>query len=165
MVLMRKRSIDTLRPKVRELARRLVAECKKRGFVIRVVRGRRSVAQQEKYYAQGRTKPGLVITSARGGYSFHNYGVAFDIRPVEKDEKKKKALYREAGRMGKKLGLVWGGDWKRFPDMPHFQYTAGYSVNDFRKKKVDLKIFSVSKIVRYRANSGQSGYRKQKRVT
>ena len=129
------------------------------------MRGRRSVAQQEKYYAQGRTKPGSIITNARGGYSFHNYGVAFDIRPVEKDERKKKALYRKAGRIGKKLGLEWGGDWKGFPDMPHFKYTGGHSIYDFRKKRTDPKMFKVSTILRYRADSGQSRYRKRKRDT
>ena len=124
-----------------QLARLLVAECKKKGIAIRVVRGRRSIAQQDTYYALGRTRPGNIITRVRGGFSFHNYGVAFDIRPVEKYEKKRRAQYRKAGQIGKKLGLEWGGDWKDFRDMPHFQYTAGYSIKDFRNGNVPRKPF------------------------
>jgi peptidoglycan L-alanyl-D-glutamate endopeptidase CwlK len=30
-------------------------------------------------------------------------------------------LYRQAGNIGKGLGLEWGGDWTRFRDEPHFQ--------------------------------------------
>jgi len=34
-------------------------------------------------YAQGRTKPGNKVTNARGGYSNHNFGIAFDIGVFE----------------------------------------------------------------------------------
>jgi hypothetical protein len=39
----------------------------------------RSFAEQDALYAQGRTKPGKIVTKARGGFSNHNFGVAFDI--------------------------------------------------------------------------------------
>jgi len=29
--------------------------------------------------------------------------------------------WQEIGTIGKKHGLVWGGDWKRLVDRPHFQ--------------------------------------------
>jgi peptidoglycan L-alanyl-D-glutamate endopeptidase CwlK len=32
-------------------------------------------------YAIGRTKPGKKVTKAKGGTSYHNYGLAFDIYP------------------------------------------------------------------------------------
>jgi peptidoglycan LD-endopeptidase CwlK len=32
--------------------------------------------------------------------------------------------YYTAGKVGKELGLVWGGDWKRTKDLPHFELAA-----------------------------------------
>jgi hypothetical protein len=28
------------------------------------------------------------------------------------------------GRIGKECGLVWGGDWKKIKDMPHFELST-----------------------------------------
>lgn len=40
--------------------------------------GLRSFVDQDALYAKGRTTPGPVVTNARGGLSFHNYGLASD---------------------------------------------------------------------------------------
>ena len=40
--------------------------------------GLRTFEDQDKLYAQGRTKPGQIVTNARGGDSLHNYGLAAD---------------------------------------------------------------------------------------
>lgn len=40
--------------------------------------GYRSFERQDELYAQGRTKKGPIITYAKGGRSFHNYGLASD---------------------------------------------------------------------------------------
>ena len=137
--------LKLLRPKVRKLAESLILGCKREGFEIIISRGLRSTDEQNKFYAQGRTKPGNIITLVKGGFSFHNYGVAFDIRPVVKgrDEEEKKKLYQKAGTIGMALGLEWGGTWTEFLDLPHFQYTAGYSIDDFRKDKIDWSKFDV----------------------
>ena len=39
----------------------------------------RTFKEQDDLYAIGRTKPGAKVTNAKGGYSFHNYGLALDI--------------------------------------------------------------------------------------
>lgn len=44
-----------------------------------VTSGRRSMRDQEKLYAQGRTAPGPIVTNARPGQSAHNYGRAVDV--------------------------------------------------------------------------------------
>lgn len=44
-----------------------------------VTEGFRSVARQNELYAQGRTRPGQIVTKARGGQSAHNYGLAVDV--------------------------------------------------------------------------------------
>jgi peptidoglycan LD-endopeptidase CwlK len=41
--------------------------------------GLRSFEDQDELYAQGRTKPGNIVTNARGGDSLHNYGLAADF--------------------------------------------------------------------------------------
>ena len=39
----------------------------------------RTFAEQKELYAQGRTKAGGIITQAKEGFSYHNYGMAIDI--------------------------------------------------------------------------------------
>lgn len=134
--------ITLLRPKVRRLAQKLKEECQKAGFQIQIVRGFRSTQEQDELYTQGRTKPGAIVTRKKGRESFHNYGVAFDISPVAKTEEEKLPLYKKAGTIGKELGLEWGGDWKEFVDMPHFYYSAGYSIEDFQNNKVDWNVYA-----------------------
>ena len=51
----------------------------------RVVQGRRTIAEQNSLYAQGRTSPGKVVTKAPGGSSAHNFGLAADLAPMKSD--------------------------------------------------------------------------------
>ncbi len=134
--------LNLLRPKVRRLAEELQRECEAAGISIAVTRGYRTTEEQDEFYARGRTIPGPIVSNAKGGYSYHNYGVAFDVRPVEfKDEEEKIKKLKRIGEIGKKLGLEWGGDWERFFDPVHFQYTAGSAIEDFRGGKVDERLF------------------------
>lgn len=117
------------------------------GMPVRITSAYRSFAQQDALYAQGRTKPGQIVTNAKGGESFHNYGVAFDFVFVEDLYKSRIAdldgrkieIWEAAGEIGKALGLSWGGDWAAFQDRPHFEYTGGYSLTDFQSGRVDYK--------------------------
>lgn len=134
--------LHSLRPKVRKLAEALIEACAAKGLEIEVVRGLRTTEEQDEYYALGRTKPGAIITHARGGDSFHNYGVAFDIRPTHfKDDAEKAEIRRKVGPIGESLGLEWGGRWEEFEDIPHFQYTAGYAIQDLKNGSVDWSRF------------------------
>lgn len=117
----------------------------------------RTIAEQDALYAQGRTKKGPVVTNAKGGLSYHNYGLAIDIvLIVDKDgngsyetaawdtksdfDKDGKADWKEVVTIFKEHGWEWGGDWK-FVDAPHFQKTFGKSVREllvlYNNKKVD----------------------------
>ena len=73
------KTIATLQPEVRPYARALVLRAASAGISIKVISGLRTYAEQNALYAQGRTEPGRVVTNARGGYSNHNFGIAFDI--------------------------------------------------------------------------------------
>ena len=134
-------NLQELRPQVRARALALIEACKKEGFTIVISRGYRTAHEQEMLYERGRTGPGSIVTHARGGESFHNYGVAFDIRPVVPDEHKEE-FYRRAGPLGEALGLSWGGRWESFVDLPHFEYTAGYTIDDFKRNQIDESKFA-----------------------
>lgn len=118
--------------------------CKKHGLFFIVTSTYRSIESQNALYAQGRTKPGKIVTNAKGGQSFHNWRVAYDFVPIVngKADWSNEALFSAIGFYGEQVGLEWGGSWKSFPDMPHMQLTLGYTFNDFINKKVDLNKFN-----------------------
>ena len=96
------------------------------GKKLRVTSGLRTIAEQNELYAQGRTKPGSIVTNAKGGQSYHNFGLAIDVVEIKGPQ----ALWsnpdwNKIGTFGKKLGLEWGGDWTSIKDKPHFQMSFG----------------------------------------
>ena len=119
--------IQTLHPSLRAKASQFVNAVEKRlGKRIKVTDGLRTFAEQNKLYAQGRTTAGKKVTNAKGGQSYHNYGLAFDCYLTEGGKVTfKKAVNSEIAKIGKDLGLEWGGEWKTLKDMPHFQLTKG----------------------------------------
>lgn len=110
----------------------------------------RTFAEQDALYAQGRTKlfdsNGKrlgIVTKAKSGQSFHNYGLALDIvliKDTNNDgkfdtasweenvdfDKDGKSDWVEVAEIFKRNGWEWGGNWK-FKDSPHFEKTFGYS--------------------------------------
>jgi len=116
------KNIATLLSEVRPIARALVQKAKQSGIQIKILSGLRSYQEQDELYAQGRTKPGKVVTKARGGYSNHNFGIAFDIGIFEGTKYLSDSVkYKAVGALGMDLGLEWGGSWKTIVDQPHFQ--------------------------------------------
>lgn len=85
----------------------------------------RSNAEQTALYAQGRTKPGKIVTNAKAGQSNHNQfpSPAFDI--AFKDARGNVcwdiALFKDFAVIARQHGLSWGGDWLAFKDYPHFE--------------------------------------------
>lgn len=49
------------------------------GIPLRMFELFRFRSRQSELYAQGRTTPGKIITNAKPGYSFHQYGIAADM--------------------------------------------------------------------------------------
>ena len=129
-------AIDTLHPKVRELAIKLIENVKQQLDIdIIVISGLRTFKEQDKLYAQGRYALGKRVTNAKAGESWHNYGLAFDVVPVISG----KAIWdtdrwSDIGAIGAQLGLVWGGNFKSFKDKPHFEYHPNLSL-DMAKEK------------------------------
>lgn len=130
-----------LTPLVERMSANVITEMKRLGHEVRVVQGFRSIEEQNKLYAQGRTAPGAIVTKARGGESFHNYGVAVDFVFRKEGYNATEALWQLLGRVGKAQGFDWGGDWKGFIDRPHFELKLGHTLNDFKTGKVDYNKF------------------------
>lgn len=108
----------------------------------------RTFAEQDALFAQGRTKPGAIVTKAKGGQSYHNYGLAIDIVLLVDTDKNGtfetaswdlktdfdgdgKSDWQEVVAIFKRYGYEWGGDWK-FNDAPHFQKTFGKSIAELQ---------------------------------
>lgn len=101
------RDIDDLHPKVAALARKFIAACAKAGITVEIISTLRDNAKQNAIYAQGRTKPGKIVTYAKGGQSWHNYGLAFDfvVKHNGKIDWGDLKSYKAARKIGESLGL------------------------------------------------------------
>ncbi len=110
-------NICGLRTDVQVLARRSLSALRAAGFDARIISGTRSYAEQNALYRQGRFgNPGGIVTRARGGQSWHNFGLAWDIGLFEGGQYlTDDAPYRRASVTAKITGLEWGGDWTAFP--------------------------------------------------
>ena len=121
-------TIATLLPQVQPLARALIESAAAIGIAIKIISGTRTFAEQDALYEQGRTKAGRIVTNARGGYSNHNFGIAFDIGVFEGGRYLDESpAYKAVGALGIKLGLEWGGNWKTIQDEPHFQLRPAWA--------------------------------------
>lgn len=135
------RDLKDLHPTVEAKARAFLAAAEAEGIGVLVTSTYRDAECQEKLWAQGRTKPGKKVTNARGGQSFHNWRVAFDVVPKRNGKLvwgtsgEDLKLWKRLGELGKAQGLEWAGDWKTFREFPHFQYTGGLSLKDFQQGK------------------------------
>lgn len=121
------RSLDSLTPDTRALAEQLLALAAAEGYDLLVVSTRRTCAEQNALYAQGRTAPGNIVTKARGCMSWHVLGRAFDIA-IRSPKNASAADWQRIGALGESVGLKWGGHFKSFVDLPHFEYHPGQTM-------------------------------------
>lgn len=129
------RNIRNLLPKAQGLARRSLRAIRSEGFDARIISGTRGYAEQNALFRQGRYgNSGPIVTRARGGQSWHNFGLAWDIGLFDGGAYiTKEKPYRDAALAGKITGVEWGGDWSSFPDIPHYQVVpARQRISDAR---------------------------------
>jgi peptidoglycan L-alanyl-D-glutamate endopeptidase CwlK len=139
-----KQRIEKLHPSVRDEMTKIVNECNLAltgKAKIRITQGLRTIQEQDALYAIGRTIIGKKVTNAKGGESVHNYGFAVDICLIIEDkiaswdtvkdwDNDKIADWYECVKIFAKQGWDWGGNWKKFKDLPHFD-KKGF--NDWKK--------------------------------
>lgn len=135
--------ISMLHPSVRDEITKIITECNSSltgRAKVRITQGLRTFKEQDDLYAIGRTKTGKKVTNAKAGQSIHNYGLAVDIcllidgKEASWDTAKdwdndKVADWYECVKIFAKYGWDWGGNWKSFKDLPHFEKKG----NDWKK--------------------------------
>lgn len=141
--------IALLHPKIRQEIEAIVKESNialTGRASVRISQGLRTIAEQNALYAQGRTdKTKKIVTNAKGGSSYHNYGIAVDVvlildgKTASWDDKTdfdgdKVSDWMEVVSIFKKYGYVWGGDFRSIKDSPHFERSFGYSVSQLLDK-------------------------------
>lgn len=136
-----KERIAKLHPKIREDVTKALMDLDKVHIRVRITQGYRTIAEQDKLYAQSRTMPGPNVTNARGGQSWHNYGLAFDFCLMNPDGSvcfdDKSEDWAQATNIFKSHNFEWGGDWINFIDTPHFQRTYDMKIQEAYKKIED----------------------------
>ncbi|WP_338541194.1 M15 family metallopeptidase [Paenibacillus tundrae] len=138
--------ITGLHPLVAESEELLVRKAARRGIDVVITHGYRSIEEQDALFDQGRSSTGNIVTNARGGESYHNYGLAIDfalrtpqgeiVWDMERDDNGNgEPDWMEVVTIAKDLGFTWGGDWANFPDYPHLQMDFGLSINELKRGK------------------------------
>lgn len=130
------RDIDELLPVARQACILFFYECWKAKIKIFVTETYRSQERQNYLYAQGRTRPGNIVTWTLT--SNHKSRLAWDIGAAQLDGNTNiydSTILKKAGAIAKKLNIVWGGTWTNNLDYPHFEVPttwkppAGYTVS------------------------------------
>lgn len=138
------RGIDKLHPELQVCVNKFLAECKKQGLNVLVTETLRTLEEQEELYAQGRTKPGKIVTNCKGFESPHCWGVSFDFCRNEKGREydNTDGFFEFVGEIAKTIfdgteyDLFWGGDFKSFVDKPHIEMIK-YLPNNSTKWLID----------------------------
>ena len=123
------KAFDSLEPGFKEQIGELCTKLGVMGIVCAVTAGRRTIAEQDKLYAQGRTAAGPIVTRAKGGQSPHNFGLAADLCPVHNVTKDlwwnaPDDVWKVIADTAQEMGLVAGYYFKSIHDAPHIEHPA-----------------------------------------
>lgn len=129
--------LSKVHPWLSSVMHQVIGACATQGVPVLITQGLRTWQEQDALYGQGRTSPGKKVTNARGGQSYHNFGLAVDFVPVDAIGKADWNVGHPAWSIvvgiAKQHNLEWGGDWVSFKDFPHLQVTAGLTLPMLRK--------------------------------
>ena len=138
---MSSRSVWDLDPELRQLCSEWVRRLTAEGIEVIVTCTYRSNEEQAELYAQGRTKPGRIVTNARPGQSKHNVTLpdgrtpaarAFDFVPLRGGKAvwglrtaADRAVWERCVAVAESLGLRCGARFPRLQDWPHVEMAEG----------------------------------------
>lgn len=140
-------NLNTLHPKFRPSAIQAWTEAQAAmpaGVQIIVIQGLRSFAESDELFAQGRTKPGPIVTKAKAGQSYHNYGLAFDFSMITngRDDDTVGPNWLKVVSIMESHGMTWGGNFPEgFHDDPHFENKFGHNWRDL------LELYNAGKFI------------------
>lgn len=128
------RYLATLDTKARPAFRKFLALAKgvaaSLGCEYVMISGHRTWKEQNALFAKGPH-----VTKARGGYSWHNFGIAGDFGVFQNgvyldggskaQQQLAQRVHKAVSLIAAEAGMFWGGNWKSIVDTPHFQL-AGF---------------------------------------
>jgi peptidoglycan L-alanyl-D-glutamate endopeptidase CwlK len=143
-------SLDDLKPKARDAAKKALQELEDLDIAYAVTSTLRTVDEQYAYWLQGRKpleevnrariKAGMrEISPAENKYTItncdgtryvsnHQSGLALDVVPRNGNNpiwpSHSDIRWEQISQVMKRFGFTWGGDWKKFPDYPHYEMKA-----------------------------------------
>jgi peptidoglycan L-alanyl-D-glutamate endopeptidase CwlK len=122
------RLLSQVNPSLAGAVWKIIEAAQQSGYTLIVAEGFRTIQKQNEYYAQGRTKPGNIITYKKGGDSKHNTGEAVDFDFVINGRQSNASSnnWNLIGNLARQFGLTWGGNWKNFKDLRHVEMPKGY---------------------------------------
>ncbi|MET4562750.1 peptidoglycan L-alanyl-D-glutamate endopeptidase CwlK [Lysinibacillus parviboronicapiens] len=119
------RDLDELLPSAQTACRLLFQECYKAGIKnIFITETYRSQERQKYLYAQGRSRPGQIVTWTLN--SNHKSRLAWDIAVGPPQSLYDVTTLNRVGAIAKKLGIEWGGTWSNAIDRPHFEVKSNW---------------------------------------
>lgn len=111
--------LQYLRKDVKVNCEKFLALCKEAGLNVKVTQTVRDDAYQKYLVSKGYASK----NATRPTFHSVKAGLAFDIcKNVKGHEYDDATFFALCGQIGKQVGFSWGGDWKKFPDRPHFQW-------------------------------------------
>ena len=142
------RDLALLHPETFPVFKSFLDHAVKDGHRIMVVQTLRTREEQEALYGQGRQSTVLVnrlrkiaglppirqednkvVTNAKPGSSWHEYGCAIDVCYLDGRARAvwdgPACKWETLGALGMGYMLIWGGTFKGFKDRPHFEYHPG----------------------------------------
>ncbi|MFS0765621.1 peptidoglycan-binding protein [Peribacillus phoenicis] len=157
-----------MNPVVKASALEMVERAYNEGITVQISEGYRSLEEQAALYGQGRVysyngknysnlaKP--IVTNAKPGQSYHNYGLAIDFFIVSDDGRRAiwtvNSKWQRVAAIGKDLGFKWGGDWSSFKDYPHLEMTSGLSYTQLQAGKKPHLAFKLERTDIPKTNKG-----------
>ncbi|WP_042470686.1 M15 family metallopeptidase [Bacillus ndiopicus] len=138
------RDLAELLPIAQTACRLLFQECYKAGITnIFITETYRSQERQNYLYAQGRTRPGQIVTWTLN--SNHKSRLAWDIAVGSPQSLYDVNTLNKVGTLARKLGITWGGDWTGSIDRPHFEVKSTWQMPKGYKLEGQVVVPSNSK--------------------
>lgn len=123
------KNLERVHPDLVRLMKAAILDCP---VDFTITEGVRNLFRQRELYAQGRTKPGNIITNCDGvkvrsnhqiktdgyGYAVDLYAYPIDVNDTDNIQVVAKHIKDMANKMN--IKIEWGGDWK-MKDYPHFE--------------------------------------------
>ena len=126
--------IKKLDPRIRCIVKTIINRAEKElGLQVRVSQGLRTIEEQNALYAKGPS-----VTKAKGGQSYHNYGLAFDmVLIINKKAYWRENEFRKVAEIAREYNGEWGGNWSsKSKDFPHIQFTFGKTWKDYKSEYI-----------------------------